>query len=266
MYYLKNIFFGTDIIMILDYHKLPAVVIKYLIIGCVIFGMIVFIPCNKLGIRDSIILSIILTLSLAIIENVSTIMTNPQTEKFDSVIPVANSVVKPVVQSDVKPIGQPIVNSTEVKPQLATPEIKQDTTTTVKVDTTVVKSNEVKPTTSTLYKDAPHGEDKEATGTRADDDVITTDLPYSDDAHHLPLPDNYNISSFEYGDSFLPPEKWYPTPPFPPVCVSEKRCPVCPVYTIGTPIDVKEWHEAGKIMPPAGINTKFIKERLNAGR
>ena len=89
-------------------------------------------------------------------------------------------------------------------------------------------------------------------------------MPYTD-YHHLPLADNYKPSDFEYGFSFLPPEKWYPTPPFPPVCVSEKRCPICPVFTTGTPVDVKEWNSSSKIMPPDGINIDFIK-KLNAGR
>ena len=249
--------------MILNYRKLPAVVIKYSIIGLVIFGMVVFIPCNKLGIRDSIILAIILTLSLAIIENATTIITNDsQTEKFDDIIPVPTTAPNTTTTNN---------DNTKIETKQDT-TVAQDTTqpavsnTTQPTVTTTVP--ETKPTSdaSKLYKDVPHAEDKEAIGTRYEDDVITSDLPYSDDAHHLPLPDNYNTSSFEYGDSFLPPEKWYPTPPFPPVCVSEKRCPVCPVYTIGTPIDVKEWHESCKITPPAGINTKFIKERLNAGR
>ena len=64
----------------------------------------------------------------------------------------------------------------------------------------------------------------------------------------------------------MPPEKWYPQPPMPPVCVSEKRNNVCPIYTIGTPVDVKEWNASRRIMPNDNINIKYIKDKLNSGR
>jgi len=75
-----------------------------------------------------------------------------------------------------------------------------------------------------------------------------------------------NSGSFEYGYSFLPPTAWYPTPPHPPVCVSEKRAPVCPVYTDGAYVDLKEWNSSRRITPPDQINTKYIEEKLNSGR
>jgi hypothetical protein len=118
--------------------------------------------------------------------------------------------------------------------------------------------------------DKKHG--VERTGSRENDGVITNEMSYDNltrdnDAHHLPLMSNYSQEqNFEYGYSFLPPDKWYPTPPFPPVCVSEKRCPVCPLYTTGTPLDVKEWKESTRITPPDNINTKYIREKLNSGR
>ena len=75
----------------------------------------------------------------------------------------------------------------------------------------------------------------------------------------------YDSTDYEDGYSYLPPKDWYPQPPFPPVCVTDKQCPVCPVYTTGTPVDVKEWNDSIRITPPDNINTKFIK-KLNAGR
>jgi hypothetical protein len=105
----------------------------------------------------------------------------------------------------------------------------------------------------------------ERVGSRSASGVMMDEIDYTD-YHHLPLGDNYDTGSFEYGYSFLPPEKWYPQPPFPPMCVSDKRCPVMPTYTTGTPLDVKEWNEARRVMPPDNIKTKYIKEKLNSGR
>ena len=78
----------------------------------------------------------------------------------------------------------------------------------------------------------------------------------STDYNHLPIPDDYDTNLYEYGYSFLPPEKWYPQPPNPPVCVTSKRCSVCPSLSQGTPIDVKEWNTSRKITAPINIDSR----------
>ena len=115
------------------------------------------------------------------------------------------------------------------------------------------------------YYQIPKSDNIERVGSRANDGVITNDMPY-DDFNHLPVSAKYKTQPADFGYSFLPPENWYPQPPNPPICVSEKQCPVCPIYTSGTNLDVKEWHESDRITPPDNINTKFVKEKLNAGR
>lgn len=274
-----------------EYRKLPADVIKYLIIGAIIFGLVVVIPYNKLGVKDSIILAIILTLTVAIIENATLIITrDTATEKFDG------NVVAPITSPETPPVQTPLSEqpsqpSQPVQPTQPTqptqpPAQSVETSTQIQVNSSTaanvstqnnanaISTSEISQKNeqpeqpskvSKLYKNSPHGDEKEANGSREDDDVALSDLPYTD-YHHIPLGDTYKPSEFEYGYSFLPPEKWYPTPPFPPVCVSEKRCPVCPVFTTGTPIDVKEWNTSRKVTQPAGINTKYIKDTLNAGR
>lgn len=105
-----------------------------------------------------------------------------------------------------------------------------------------------------------------ASGSRAKNDVIKeTDMKYNITSYHT-VPPNLNKGSFEYGYSFLPPANWYPTPPFPPVCVAEKQCPVCPVYTTGTNVELKEWDSSRRVTPPDEINVKYIEEKLNSGR
>jgi hypothetical protein len=48
--------------------------------------------------------------------------------------------------------------------------------------------------------------------------------------------------------------------------VTEKVCPVCPVYTSGTEVNLKEWNQTRRITPPDNINVNVIKEKLNSGR
>lgn len=245
-----------------EYNKLPSHFVKYLIISLIIFCLVVIIPYNKLGVKDSVILAIILTLTIAIIENVTMIMTrDPTPEKFDGNV-VSSDVTQPEKPNQVPVQPTPATSSETVKPDSKQTEVDKQQTEQKSDE----KNKQVdEHTVSKLYKNSPHGDDKEASGSRDEDDVITSDMPYTD-YHHIPIGDTYQKSDFEYGYSFLPPEKWYPTPPFPPVCVSEKRCPVCPTYTTGTPVDVKEWNSSRKIMPPDGINTKYIKDTLNSGR
>lgn len=97
------------------------------------------------------------------------------------------------------------------------------------------------------------------------DGAIQDELPYSD-YNHLPVASGYSSHDYEYGYSFIPPEKWYPQPPRPPICVTEKRSPIVPVYANGTPTDVKEFWSSSRLTPPDGINTNIINDKLNAGR
>jgi hypothetical protein len=91
------------------------------------------------------------------------------------------------------------------------------------------------------------------------------EIPYTD-YNHLPVAAGYKSSDYEYGMSFLPPEKWYPNPPRPPICVTEKRCPVCPGYTNSSVADLKEFHTAARITPPDLISSDYIGDKINSGR
>jgi len=96
--------------------------------------------------------------------------------------------------------------------------------------------------------------------------VIGNETKYND-YNILPLPDNYNPNyNFEYGYSYLPPDKWFPTPPTPPICVTSNRCQTCPNPTLGNSANLKEWDNALRITQPDNINIDYINEKLNAGR
>ncbi|QKF94014.1 hypothetical protein QKU48_gp0556 [Fadolivirus algeromassiliense] len=94
---------------------------------------------------------------------------------------------------------------------------------------------------------------------------LDDEIPYTD-YNHLPVASGYKSHEYEYGYSFLPPEKWYPTSPRAPVCITDHRAPVMPIYTQGAPADVKEFHSARRVMPPDQINTDYIRDKLNSGR
>lgn len=72
---------------------------------------------------------------------------------------------------------------------------------------------------------------------------IVMDKAPGADFNRLPV----STMEYEYGYSFMPPKDWYPVPPHPPVCVAEKKCPVCPVLTQGTVTGLKEWNSSSKV-------------------
>lgn len=94
---------------------------------------------------------------------------------------------------------------------------------------------------------------------------LDDELSYSD-YNSLPVSSSYKSHDYEYGYSFLPPERWYPQPVRSPVCITDHRSEVMPIYTQGAPADVKEFHTARRVMPPDQINTDYINDKLNAGR
>lgn len=95
--------------------------------------------------------------------------------------------------------------------------------------------------------------------------LVNSEYQYSD-YNTLPLSDKLGNMDHEYGYTFLPPANWYPVPPHPPVCVTEKKCPVCPVFTNGTNVELKHWDESRRITQPDNINVDVVTDKLNSGR
>ena len=78
------------------------------------------------------------------------------------------------------------------------------------------------------------------------------------------LPPSFAKNNFEFGYSYLPPRDWYPVPPYPPVCVTSHPNQVQPVYVDRDTMDLKDWWETKKVMPPDSINTTYITNELNS--
>lgn len=91
---------------------------------------------------------------------------------------------------------------------------------------------------------------------------ITNEMEYSK-YHNVPV---VKSQIFEYGYSFLDPSQWYPQPPYPPVCVTNNRCTVCPYTPPGSPYDLKEWNQSLRVTQPDDINVNFVKEKMNSGK
>jgi hypothetical protein len=103
---------------------------------------------------------------------------------------------------------------------------------------------------------------------RWQDDVIVSDMKYTD-YNHLPMADGYDSRDYEYGYSFLPPEKWagaHSMSSYPPICVTNKRNDIFPVLSNSATADLKEWNDSLRITNPDNINVEYIRDKLNTGR
>jgi hypothetical protein len=69
-----------------------------------------------------------------------------------------------------------------------------------------------------------------------------------------------------YGYTYLPPENWFRAYERPPVCVSDSRCPVCPIADGGSTSGLMEFDTSNNIMGPDGIDLRYVKRVLNKGR
>jgi hypothetical protein len=68
--------------------------------------------------------------------------------------------------------------------------------------------------------------------------------------------------------TFISPSNWYPIPPHPPVCVTNKSCTTCPVmmsdgkdYMQFASLD--DFDKSRRFTGDMGINIEYIKNILN---
>jgi hypothetical protein len=69
-----------------------------------------------------------------------------------------------------------------------------------------------------------------------------------------------------YGEVFVDPEAWHPPCLRAPVCVTSNSCPVQPVYTNGTYIDLLEWEDSRRITPPSAVDSEYMVKVLGVDK
>lgn len=72
----------------------------------------------------------------------------------------------------------------------------------------------------------------------------------------IPLGENPYKNDYVY----LPPSNWLKPFERPPVCVTDKKCPVCPGYTTGTNAELLTYEDSNHIVPPINIDVQYINK------
>jgi hypothetical protein len=65
-----------------------------------------------------------------------------------------------------------------------------------------------------------------------------------------------------YGYTYLPPENWFRAYERPPVCVTDKKCNVCPIAEKSA-AGLMEFDTSNNVMGPDGINLRYVRKILN---
>jgi hypothetical protein len=95
-------------------------------------------------------------------------------------------------------------------------------------------------------------------------EALTNELKYGDYNYIGPI--NKGMINKEY--TFVSPSNWYPIPPHPPVCVTNKSCTTCPVQ-ISNGKDYMQWapwdefDQARRFTGDMNINIDYVKNVLN---
>ncbi len=262
--------------------------IKYIILAAIIYIVLKYLSNQQIQNTDIYLLTLIIILSYLLLENVFKMFNKNNSsinnEQFcNTMCPINN--IENMTNLSATNNSKHIIKSEHTIENKVPSSINKHSAHTAKVPKqeihevekmepemenslgeTITELEESVENIGKKYENKVHtNEGIERSGSREKSGVLVNEMDYTD-YNHLPLADTYDNDSFEYGYSFLPPEKWYPQPPFPPMCVTDKRCPVFPVNTIGTPIDVKEWNSSRRITPPDNINTNYVINKLNNGR
>lgn len=248
--------------------------LKYLCHGVIIYLLFKYVPKQPMEDQDVLLITAIVVLLYAVIENACAIYWTSDNNNS------ATSQLLTLGQCNSKCTMTPKTEHLESvgadKEHLESLSSLIPTVTSTVAQPVETKQDEKKPEATDGYKmEVQPNPQITAIGSRAQDGVLDNEMGYTDfseassggyvDYNNFPKHD-LETAEFEYGHSFLPPSQWYPTPPHPPVCVSEKRCPVCPVFTTGLPADLKEWNASRRVLLPDQINVKYVQEKLNSGR
>lgn len=228
-------------------------VLRYMAQASAVYLVFRFVPATPLDNMTIILITAIVMAVYFILENLCS-SSMSQTDKLAMCSSVCSlnqpsQEAKKETMEIVSPDQTPPVNNTQVSELEKKLEELQKKLTENTTNTAVATSGSVQEVDSANEDES---QDESA--------IIDNEMKYTD-YNHVPL----GNLEYEYGYSFMPPANWYPQPPNPPVCVAEKKCPVCPVYTQGAPVDVKEWNQSRRITPPDRINLKYVKDKLNSG-
>jgi len=225
--------------------------LKYLIQGIIIYVLFKYVPHDPMKDKDILLITIIVLLAYAVLENFMH-MYNKNNNSHQRLvsheeIPIQCQSYCSAQQTG----GEQVAQQHEHMQSVSSTAQSSVTSPSVEVPSVSAESQSNSEQTNTVQ---PVNKNNQGAGAEAlpINPASATYNTVSQTGHHLaynyadynslPASGGVTTGGFENGYSFLPPSQWYPIPPHPPVCIPEKQCPVCPVYTNVETMDLLEWN------------------------
>lgn len=240
------------------------ITLKKIISGAILFLGIYYllsvVPKNKLEERDVLIITLVLFVAYLLYDNILAIKSEGLDASTSYNEKSENVSLLPPTMSMEQNMPEPIkISDTQGLPSV-------EECTTCKVD--MKDNNEVKKISNedgNLAHSYQPIRKYPNVGSRMDNGIMTNEMSYTD-YNTIPIGSNIDSKVDDFSYTFLPPDRWYPVPPHPPICIAEKQCPICPILTTGTQANLKEWGETSRVTPGDQVNTTYLNEKLNSGR
>jgi hypothetical protein len=104
----------------------------------------------------------------------------------------------------------------------------------------------------------------ESTGVPESKNSMENELKYGDYNYIGPI--NNGMTNSQY--TFISPSNWYPVPPYPPVCVTNKQCTTSPIQISNGQdymnwIPLEEFDQSRRFTGNMNINVDYVKNVLN---
>ena len=261
------------------FHPNANKIVTHVLVVLIIYTLLKVIPRTPLETKDVLVATIALyvlylivevtrekfdtvTTTTPVVSNVSDIPTIPtvSVEPTVAFVPPVEPLQKGLVQTGLQP-SEPAPTQPPVPTM---PKVEECTTCKVdlKDNTDVTMSSNDQDMIAYNYEAKYKYENA---GTRSSSPVIANEMSYTD-YNTIPVGAGVNSQNSDFTYTFFPPDRWYPVPPHPPVCVTETKCPVCPLTSSSATLDLKDWDDSRRITPGDVVNTKYVTEKLNSGR
>ena len=211
-------------------------ILKYVIYGAVIYLLFSKIPQNSLHRNEIIAVVTIITTSYILMDKLCP--SENITEDFDIQVDNENIVSQVNTSGNINIDGNTDIN-------IEVDDMDDD------------DDDEEVPVVETIAEPVIDDE--------SDDDDDGNDMKYSElpAAMHRPLgePDETANGKF-HNFSYLNTNRWTVPYPQPPVCIQAKKCPVCPVTSDGSAINLMQVGKSRNVSK-RNLNVKYITERYN---
>jgi hypothetical protein len=240
--------------------------VSILLLG--IYYLLSVVPKNKVDDRDKLIITLVLFVVYLLYDNLFTNNKENLDPDMGSEMPPVPP-MPPVPSMPSMPSMPPAPSMPPTPPmniQMVEDIPKIDECTTCKVD---LSDHENVKKIANEHDNLAHSftptRRYPSVGSRMENGIMTNEMPYTD-YNTLPIGAGIDSKVDDFSYTFLPPDRWYPIPPHPPVCIAEKQCPVCPISSSSEVATLKEWGEASRVTPGDQVNTTYLEEKLNSGR